>query len=60
VLTTSARVRDLLLSRARGDEVRAAAREEGMTTLREDGLENVGAGVTSAAEVLRVLGTSAA
>jgi type IV pilus assembly protein PilB len=60
VLTMSARVRDLLLSRASGNEVRAAAREEGMTTLREDGLDKVRAGVTSAAEVLRVLGTTAA
>jgi len=60
VLTMSARVRDLLLRRASGDEVRAAARDEGMTTLREDGLEKVRAGVTSAAEVLRVLGTTAA
>jgi type IV pilus assembly protein PilB len=49
-----------VLARASADELRAVAREEGMTTLREDGLEKVREGVTSAAEVLRVLGTNAA
>jgi type IV pilus assembly protein PilB len=58
LLTMSPRVRDLVLERAGGDELRAVAREEGMATLREDGLDKVREGVTSVAEVLRVLGTS--
>jgi type IV pilus assembly protein PilB len=60
LLTMSPRVRDLVLARASGDELRAVALEEGMTTLRDDGLEKIRHGVTSAPEVLRVLGTSAA
>ena len=34
------------------------AREEGMRTLREDGVEKIKRGVTSVSEVLRVLGTT--
>jgi type IV pilus assembly protein PilB len=60
LLTMSRRVRDLVLERASSDEVRAVGREEGMATLREDGLDKVHEGVTSVAEVLRVLGTSTA
>jgi type IV pilus assembly protein PilB len=35
-------------------EIAAVAQEEGMFTLREDGLEKIRAGVTSLEEVLRV------
>jgi type IV pilus assembly protein PilB len=51
-------VRRLVLDKASADELRACARHEGMRTLREDGLEKVKRGVTSVAEVLRVLGTT--
>jgi type IV pilus assembly protein PilB len=47
-----------VLDKASADELRACARHEGMRTLREDGLEKVKRGVTSVAEVLRVLGTT--
>ena len=51
-------IRRMILERASADEIREAARSEGMRTLREDGIEKVRRGVTSVAEVLRVLGTS--
>jgi type II secretory ATPase GspE/PulE/Tfp pilus assembly ATPase PilB-like protein len=38
----------------------AAAREQGMRTLRQAGLAKIAEGVTSVPEVLRVLGGSAA
>ena len=58
VMLVSEAIRALILNKAAGDEIKRVAREEGMVTLREDGLEKVRAGMTSAAEVLRVLGTS--
>jgi len=48
--------RRLILGKASADELRECARREGMRTLREDGLEKVKRGMTSVAEVLRVLG----
>jgi general secretion pathway protein E len=47
-------VRQLIISRASSDRVKAAAVEKGMRTLREDGWVKVRHGVTSVAEVLRV------
>jgi type II secretory ATPase GspE/PulE/Tfp pilus assembly ATPase PilB-like protein len=38
--------------------MRRFAREEGMTTMREDGLRKIREGVTSVPEVLRVAGSS--
>jgi type IV pilus assembly protein PilB len=54
VMTMSERLRDLTVSGAPQAEVTQAAREEGMLTLREDGLLKVRAGVTSIEEVVRV------
>jgi type IV pilus assembly protein PilB len=54
VMTMSDRVKDLTVSAAPEAEITAVAREEGMVTLREDGLAKVRAGVTSIAEVTRV------
>jgi type II secretory ATPase GspE/PulE/Tfp pilus assembly ATPase PilB-like protein len=51
-------LRRLILQRASADDLRDAARAEGMGTLRANGLEKIRAGVTSAAEVLRVVGTT--
>jgi type IV pilus assembly protein PilB len=51
-------VRRLVLDKGSADELRDCARHGGMRTLREDGLEKVKRGVTSVAEVLRVLGTA--
>ena len=58
VMTMTDGLRRLILDRAGHDELRARAREEGMRTLREDGLEKVRDGVTSVSEVLRVVGTT--
>jgi type IV pilus assembly protein PilB len=48
------RIKDLTITGAPESEITAAAREEGMLTLREDGLTKVRAGVTSIAELARV------
>ncbi len=53
-------LRRLILDGASHDDlIRAEARAQGMRTLHEDGLEKVVQGITSIAEVLRVLGSSA-
>jgi len=54
VMTMSERVKELTVGAAAEAEIAAVAREEGMLTLREDGLAKVRAGVTSIAEVARV------
>ena len=51
-------LRRLILAGASHDDIRAEAREQGMRTLREDGLEKIREGVTSIPEVLRILGAS--
>ena len=56
VMPLSESVRSLILRKAPTDEIAAAAVTAGMRRLREDGLDKVRAGVTSVAEVLRVLG----
>ena len=43
-----------MAERATLDTVRAAARRQGMTTLRDDGMAKVAEGVTTVEEVLRV------
>jgi type IV pilus assembly protein PilB len=57
VMTMTDALRRLILDRVTHDDLRAKAREEGMRTLREDGIEKVRAGVTSVSEVLRVVGS---
>ena len=57
VMTMTDALRRLILDRVSHDDLRAKAREEGMRTLREDGLEKVRHGVTSVSEVLRVVGS---
>jgi type IV pilus assembly protein PilB len=54
VMTMSERVKELTIEAAPEAEIAAVARDEGMITLREDGLAKVRAGVTSIAEVARV------
>ena len=54
LLTTSDEVRELATRRAGTNEIKQAARSDGMTTLREDGWQKVLNGVTSVDEVLRV------
>jgi type IV pilus assembly protein PilB len=59
VMVVDEALRALILERASADTLRASAREQGMRSLREDGLEKVRAGITSIAEVLRVTGSLA-
>ena len=54
VLLLSPKVRELVLARAEEHIIKRQAREEGMKTLREDGLEIALKGLTSLEEVLRV------
>jgi type IV pilus assembly protein PilB len=54
VMKMSERIKDLTVSQAPEAEIAALAREEGMLTLREDGVEKVRNGLTSLEEVLRV------
>ena len=54
VLTMSPAVRDMILKKARENEVKELARKEGMKTLREDGILRVVEGLTSLEEILRV------
>jgi type IV pilus assembly protein PilB len=46
-------IKDLLFKKAEDFQIEKAARDEGMVTLRENGVENVVEGVTSLEEVLR-------
>jgi type IV pilus assembly protein PilB len=57
VMTMTDGLRRLILDRVGHDDLRAKAREEGMRTLREDGLEKAREGITSVSEVLRVVGS---
>jgi type IV pilus assembly protein PilB len=54
VMKMSERVKEMTVEQASEADIGAVAREEGMLTLREDGLAKVKAGLTSLEEVLRV------
>jgi len=54
VMKLSDRIKEMIVSQAPEAEIAAVAREEGMLTLREDGLAKVRAGLTSLEEVIRV------
>jgi type IV pilus assembly protein PilB len=54
VMTMSERIKEMTVGGAPHAEISAAAHEEGMLTLREDGLYKVRSGVTSIEEVARV------
>jgi len=53
-MDTNEEIRQLILKSASTDQVRAAARRDGMRTLAEDGWRLVAAGVTTVEEVLSV------
>jgi type IV pilus assembly protein PilB len=55
VMRVSEAIRSLILDRASGAEIAAAATGDGMRRMPADGLEKVRRGLTSVAEVLRVL-----
>jgi len=54
VMRMSELIKEMTVSQASEAEIEAAARKEGMLTLREDGLLKVRSGMTSLEEVLRV------
>jgi type IV pilus assembly protein PilB len=54
VMRMTDEIKELTVNSASEAEITAIAREQGMTTLREDGLAKARAGVTSIAEVARV------
>jgi general secretion pathway protein E len=47
-------IRQLILGKSNAQKIRDFARDQGMTTLREDGWKKVAAGITTVEEVLRV------
>ena len=53
VMPMSTHLRDLVLDRASANEIKKLAIEQGMLTLRRDGLEKLKRGVTTVAEVLK-------
>jgi type IV pilus assembly protein PilB len=58
VMTLSSEIRRLALERRPSEEIRDVAVREGMRRLRDDGLEKVRQGLTSIAEIARVIGSS--
>src|ERR1019366_8134885 len=54
LLDLSERIREMILNRRPASEIRRAAREEGMTFLRESALEKVRMGVTTLREINKV------
>ncbi|MFA5155899.1 MAG: ATPase, T2SS/T4P/T4SS family [Candidatus Omnitrophota bacterium] len=54
VLVLSSKIREMILSRQQENVIKQQARQEGMTTLREDGLVAVKNGFTTIEEVVRV------
>ena len=54
LLDLSDRIREMIISRRPTSEIKRAAREEGMTFLRDSGLEKVRAGVTTLKEINKV------
>lgn len=54
ILTMSPKIKELIARRAQEFEIKQSAREEGMQTLRENGLQKVNAGLTTIEEILRV------
>ena len=53
ILTMSDQLRTLVCERANSSAIRAQALREGMTTMRNDGMLKVKAGITTPAEVIR-------
>jgi type IV pilus assembly protein PilB len=54
LLDLSDRIRELILDRRPSSEIRRAAREEGMTFLRESAVEKARMGVTTLREINKV------
>jgi type IV pilus assembly protein PilB len=58
VMTLSSDIRRMALERRPSEEIRDVAIRDGMRRLRDDGLEKVRQGLTSIAEIARVIGSS--
>jgi type IV pilus assembly protein PilB len=58
VMTISSEIRRMALERRPSEEIRDVAIREGMRRLRDDGLDKVRQGLTSVAEIARVIGSS--
>jgi type IV pilus assembly protein PilB len=58
VMTLSSEISTMALEHRSADEIRELAVRQGMRRLRDDGLEKVRQGLTSVAEIARVIGTS--
>ncbi len=54
VLAADAKIQDLVSKRAHAEEIRQAARAQGMRSLLEDGVDKAAAGVTSLEEAFSV------
>jgi type IV pilus assembly protein PilB len=59
VLVVNDEIREMILAKSSSSEIEQAAVANGMHRLRADGMQKVRQGMTSLAEVLRVLGNSA-
>lgn len=55
VMSVTEEIERLTVTRASATEIAAVAREQGMTTLRQDGMTKVRSGVTTIDEILRVV-----
>lgn len=55
VMSVTEEIERLTVTRASATEIAAVAREQGMTTLRQDGMAKVRSGVTTIDEILRVV-----
>ncbi len=55
VLSVSDKIRDLVIRRVSSDEILKQAREDGMITMTQDGLNKVSGGLTTIEEVLRAV-----
>ncbi len=58
VMSVSSEIRSMALERRPAEEIRDVAVRQGMRLLRDDGLEKVRQGLTSIAEIARVIGSS--
>jgi type IV pilus assembly protein PilB len=55
VMPVTEEIERLVVEKAASEDIAKVAIEQGMTTLRDDGMEKVRAGVTSIAEILRIV-----
>jgi len=53
LLLMSEEIRVLIIGRAPTKDIRAKAREQGMRTMREDGLEKIYQGITTIEEIVK-------